>query len=68
MKEVYKARLPAFLICERDFECDVQRDCLRNFGMSLNMSEESLGRDETPRQTSHEQFFTIDSSFIVKGT
>jgi len=35
-------------ICERDFGCDAQRVCL----WILKVSEESLGRDETLRQTS----------------
>ena len=50
-------------ICERDFGRDAQRVYLR----ILMVSEESLGRDETPRLSSHElishKYSTI--SFIV---
>ena len=48
----YKARLLTSSIFEREFGSDDQRVCLR----ILKVSEESLGRDETPRQTSHELF------------
>ena len=34
---------------------DAQRVCLQ----ILKVSEESLGRDETPRQTGHEHFTSI---------
>ena len=42
-------------ICERDFRRDAQRVCL----WILKVSEESLGWDDTPRQTSHEHFSSI---------
>ena len=52
---LYRIRIPnrrVSRICERDIKRDAQRVCLR----ILKVSEESLGRDETPRQTSHELF------------
>ena len=41
------------------FERDAQRVCLQ----ILKVSEESLGRDETPRQTSHEHFTSGSVSY-----
>ena len=55
-----RVEIYTIIICERDFEHDAQRVCLQ----ILKVSEESLGRDETPRQTSHEHF-TSDIFLIL---
>ena len=47
--------------CERDFERDGQRVCL----WILKISEESLGRDKTPRQTSHEHSQVFDNCLLL---